>query len=814
MRTLKKTLCLVLCLAMMAGLCVFATADFKDQEKIENEEAVAVLTGIGVIQGDDKGNFNPEGTLTRAEATVIITKILDAADIKATTDAFTDVTEKYWGMPYIAYCVAEGIVAGMGDGTFAPNAKLTGYQWATMLLRALGYKVEGANWQIDVAKLVKSLGLAEGMTFNGVNEITRQDACQMALNAMFVNMVEYVGGSKVTIGGVEVVTGETLKEIHPAVQLADTFNLKADDSANQKDELGNPIELTYTAGKKNTVIYTKAVAPVLTITDGSFDKAKLEKAKYDFRGVTEADIVYNGGSDPSVTYAKLGKPGATVKIYGTQSGKTIKVTDVVVEEYYLATIKDYNVKTKAITLTVMEAGYYLDTHKGNGTYFSKTLTYDKNKDADEQSDEYLALAGYDKGDVFAILVKGGWETSLKIFDTAAVETVEGKVTSSKMDNKYNGYVKIDGVQYTFANEYNQTEVGIKDEGTFYLFNGCILGFEADKEDEVIAKDFAYVYEIATQTENSGDLFGGGEKENRAVAKVAFTDGTVEVIELNLYKKGNNVTYKMPKANGEVDETTLAKLTGSGAIGYWFGYVKESDGTYTLSKIDSAKMNAEVVTGAVTTEAGKTAKIAGKYTNSATTFTAVDTFENKYAVTKATGLYEKPISITVKSLITYAKGSTVISAVYFVDGSITAATPAKTDYAYAAKAGDDVENGTEWTFYIGGEKVTKVINGAQPTAGKVYELVEITDSTNKGAFALVAGSEKTLTAAAKVTVADSTFFVVGTDAVEYAKNAVVYDITEGADGVAATVEAGDYVQYLNVSGSTALVYIVDDPTPTV
>ena len=185
MRTLKKTLCLVLCLAMMAGLCVFASADFKDQGKIENEEAVAVLTGIGVIQGDDKGNFNPEGTLTRAEATVIITKLLGAADIKATTDKFTDVKADYWGMPYIAYCVAEGVVAGMGDGTFAPNAKLTGYQWATLLLRAIGYKIEGESWQIDVAKLVKSLGLAEGMTFNGVNEITRQDACQMALNALF-----------------------------------------------------------------------------------------------------------------------------------------------------------------------------------------------------------------------------------------------------------------------------------------------------------------------------------------------------------------------------------------------------------------------------------------------------------------------------------------------------------------------------------------------------------------------------------------------------------------------------------------------------
>ena len=52
MRTLKKTLCLVLCLAMMAGLCcVAASATFDDEADIQYKEAVAVLTGIGVLLG-------------------------------------------------------------------------------------------------------------------------------------------------------------------------------------------------------------------------------------------------------------------------------------------------------------------------------------------------------------------------------------------------------------------------------------------------------------------------------------------------------------------------------------------------------------------------------------------------------------------------------------------------------------------------------------------------------------------------------------------------------------------------------------------
>ena len=186
MRTLKKTLCLVLCLAMMAGLCVFASADFKDQDKIENTEAVELLTALKVIQGNPDGSFNPKGTLTRAEAATIITKVLGAGDITASTDKFTDVKADFWGMPFIAYCVAEGVVAGYGDGTFGPNDKLTGYQWATMLLRALGYEVSGETWQITVAKLVKELKLASGITFVGTENISRDDACQMAFNALFV----------------------------------------------------------------------------------------------------------------------------------------------------------------------------------------------------------------------------------------------------------------------------------------------------------------------------------------------------------------------------------------------------------------------------------------------------------------------------------------------------------------------------------------------------------------------------------------------------------------------------------------------------
>ena len=52
----------------------------------------------------------------------------------------------------------------MGDGTFAPNGQLTGFQFAKMLLVALGYdaKIEGftgTDWQINVSKVANQVGL-------------------------------------------------------------------------------------------------------------------------------------------------------------------------------------------------------------------------------------------------------------------------------------------------------------------------------------------------------------------------------------------------------------------------------------------------------------------------------------------------------------------------------------------------------------------------------------------------------------------------------------------------------------------------------
>ena len=218
MRNLKKVLALVLALVMAMSLVTIANADFTDASAIGDEEAVTVMTALGIIEGNEDGSFNPDGTLTREQAAKIIAYILlgpTAADKLGGVTAFTDVPATRWSAGYISYCASLGIIAGNGDGTFSPTGKLTGYAFAKMLLTALGYDASiegyvGSGWQVNVAAKVVKLKLNDGVDNALSNELTREEACRMALNALSTVTVGYQNkGTTVTTGDTTVEVGNT-----------------------------------------------------------------------------------------------------------------------------------------------------------------------------------------------------------------------------------------------------------------------------------------------------------------------------------------------------------------------------------------------------------------------------------------------------------------------------------------------------------------------------------------------------------------------------------------------------------------------------
>lgn len=136
---LKLRHILVCILTLSLLLCpTLAASTFPDVDaNADYAEAVQYLNAIGIMKGDNKGNFNPDSTVTRAEMATIICRMLGETENLTTSDRFTDVPTNHWANTYITKAAELGIVNGYGNGKFGPNDTVTYEQAVTMVIRAM-----------------------------------------------------------------------------------------------------------------------------------------------------------------------------------------------------------------------------------------------------------------------------------------------------------------------------------------------------------------------------------------------------------------------------------------------------------------------------------------------------------------------------------------------------------------------------------------------------------------------------------------------------------------------------------------------------
>ena len=188
MRTLKKSLCLILALVFVLGLCTIgAGAAFTDDAEINYDDAVTVMNGLGILTGYEDGSFKPGNNVTRAEAAAMITRMMlgpENADKLPLGDVkFSDVPDTNWAAKYISFCANKGIIVGMGDGTFHPDDPVTGTQLATMLLRAAGYgtmgEYEGKGWDINAVADALYYKIFEDTEVTNFDQAASREECAL-----------------------------------------------------------------------------------------------------------------------------------------------------------------------------------------------------------------------------------------------------------------------------------------------------------------------------------------------------------------------------------------------------------------------------------------------------------------------------------------------------------------------------------------------------------------------------------------------------------------------------------------------------------
>ena len=124
----------------------------------------------GIKADDGTMTFQANGKLTRAQVVQMLWNANGKPEAKAAAD-FSDVAADAWYAKAVAWAVEAGVINGMGDGTFAPNAECTRAQFVKML------------WVI-----------------NGSPKADAADFSDVAADAWYAQAVAWAAAQEVTLG--------------------------------------------------------------------------------------------------------------------------------------------------------------------------------------------------------------------------------------------------------------------------------------------------------------------------------------------------------------------------------------------------------------------------------------------------------------------------------------------------------------------------------------------------------------------------------------------------------------------------------------
>ena len=196
-KKLLKGVCVVVFFAMINNP---ASAFYSDMD--ENHwayENIKKLNELGIVNGDEKGNFNPSQNVTREQ---FLKMLVETLEIKTTvgTNNFADVDADAWYSKYISTGVENGIINGITKDVFGVGSSISRQDMAVMIKRVIdlkNIKVEAkeaifndntliSDYAKDAVYAVRSSGIIEGYEgmFNPKSSLTRAEAATVIIRLL------------------------------------------------------------------------------------------------------------------------------------------------------------------------------------------------------------------------------------------------------------------------------------------------------------------------------------------------------------------------------------------------------------------------------------------------------------------------------------------------------------------------------------------------------------------------------------------------------------------------------------------------------
>ena len=570
---MKKFLSLVLALVMTMSLVTVSAGakDFSDDDSITYQEAVDVISEIGVVDGYTGGDFKPTDVLTRGAAAKIICNLIlgptTASALSASSAPFKDVPVSNTFAGYITYCAQEGIINGYSDGTFRPTATLSGNAFMKMLLGALGYdsSVEGytgPNWSVAVIKQAAGIGLDDGNDeFVGSKAVTREEAALYAFNMLQATMVEYDAKTSVDINGATVtIAGDKAKEVENTsrtdgyidddnkMQFAERYFTDLRLTTDTTDDFGRPAntwrfkgvevgtfaktaDATYTADVKLGQIYSDLgmsdkdeAAPVFVDGVEASESAKVSKGN-DLK-VSELKFTNSPAANCNVGN------GTLVEAYLDED--TNDVTIVAINTYVAEVNKvvaETNSKDAYITLSELAAE--------NGA--SSGLRANDEFETTGFENDQIVLFTYANNEIQSVKAAESAEGTLtrKVsgksinlgetkYDFSKMYSVDGGESSLGIDSEYVVYLDANG----YAIYVEETEYNIADYAYLRALQGSSVAFASDKA-ALITYD-GKMKTVDTKEDYTNDFAGYGSE-----LQIGNTNS-----EIVLVKETSNGEYRL------------------------------------------------------------------------------------------------------------------------------------------------------------------------------------------------------------------------------------------------------------------------------
>ena len=692
MRNLKRALSLALASVMLLGMMVVGTgASYADVDAQDNLEAIEVLQMVGVMSGDDNGNFNPDQLVTRTEMAVIMCNLLGLTP--GGSHPFKDVPA--WANGYVAACYNNGIIAGYDSTTYGANDSVTAVQAALMIMKALGYfgymGEFGDNWILATVKQANEIDLYDGVNAYTDQEMSRNNIAQMVLNALqcTVMVVREEGGLSVDGNGISVNVKPTYDKT-PAennsgkdyesgasdtqvatMQLCEKLygeKLKKDNTT-VRDDFGRPStkwtygDSTVLAPDAYDLIYTAAVTGEKIYSDlGNINPDNVviwENGVSVTAGSGSVKSSFDIAAGEKTDNDKVGANGTVVEVYYNNDNPASTTATVVIINTYVERVTDCK---------ELVNGKYEISLQNEGKKFESDVAYD--------IDDVVL---YTKKD-------SSLGTTDKIKSMALADQFSGSVTNVKASENFT----VGNVTYSYSSNFDNNLITSADK---------LVGTTVDTE--VVAYTDSYGYVIAFGDVNELAKYAvvlgktAGTFGDEYKAKLLFSDGTVSTVDI---KKAS------------YDAITVDHIVS---------YTVNGDNVYTLADVSTG--NVANTTSALDIENGKasaTINANARVVNNKTVFFFNNTSDSEY--TAYVGVKNVPdfdnagATYTLSMLV----DDGVAKAVY-IKGAATLMSNNTDDVAFVYSKGDeklftDTTLGDYYEFnaYVDGQAtVLKIATGA-------------------------------------------------------------------------------------------------------